>query len=123
MIIANIYGGLGNQLFMFAMSRMLQKKYKQPALWEISGLKLTNTVFDLDKFDIDMSDVSVTDDRPAIKRKYWGHLGLAGCTSRMLGRIERLFSRRIRIQIERRIQRSLNFFGIYLVLQVMTKFS
>jgi hypothetical protein len=65
MIIIKIQGGLGNQMFQFALGQNLLEKTKEQVKFDLSGLDTpkeeTKRFFELDKFDIKIPTASVSD--------------------------------------------------------------
>lgn len=60
MIIADLMGNLGNQLFIYAMSRALQEQYGEKIVFDLSGLKRWYYSADnkLEHFNIPMNEIS-----------------------------------------------------------------
>lgn len=66
MVIVNIVGGLGNQMFCYAFGKSLEQKYDFKIFYDIRGYKSYFRAYDLDKFDI--KNIHILEDKNKIEK-------------------------------------------------------
>lgn len=114
MIFGRIKGGLGNQMFIYAFCRMLQKKYGQKAELDISASDHGD--FALDNFYVNCDEVTFIDDKDYFKKKYPLRFFIMRAYVSILMRVEKNISVKSKAFIEAHMQRLINYFGYYIAI-------